>query len=244
MTSKPGAKGDIIVVHSSDLHVDDEFTARSHGGDGNAGVRAVMATARAVKADLVLLAGDVFEHNRLGEDILETTARLVADAGMPVVILPGNHDPAMADSAFYRGALAEPKNLHVLGVTHEDAVSFAALDLEVWGRAHRDYIDMAPLQNPRARAARWHIAIAHGHYHVDAANMKRPRPAWLISDDEIAATQADYVALGHWNQAIRVGTGPIPAYYSGSPEFAGTVNLIRFNANGEVSVEREAIRWE
>ena len=55
---------------------------------------------------------------------------------------------------------------------------------------------------------------------------RRPRPAWLIGDAEIAATGADYLALGHWNQTIRVGTGPVVACYSGSPEVARSVNVV------------------
>jgi hypothetical protein len=34
----------------------------------------------------------------------------------------------------------------------------------------------------------------------------------------------------------------VPAYYSGSPELAGTVNLIRLTANGETIVTRERLR--
>jgi hypothetical protein len=33
-----------------------------------------------------------------------------------------------------------------------------------------------------------------------------------------------------------VGNGEIAAYYSGSPEYAGTVNLIRLRGNGRVEV--------
>lgn len=235
---------DLVLVHSSDLHVDDGFTQRLHDGDGTRGLRAVLATARAVKADAVLLAGDVFEHNRLADDILAQTARLIADAVMPVVLLPGNHDPALEDSEFYDAILEGAANLHVLGVSHADTVALPALELAVWGRAHRRYADMAPLADPPTRGARRHVAIAHGHYHPAPAMLPPPRPAWLIGDDHIAATGADYVALGHWNQAIRVGSGPVPAYYSGSPEFAGTVNVVRLAAGGAVAVERAPIRWE
>ena len=63
----------------------------------------------------------------------------------------------------------------------------------------------------------------------------RLRPSWLIGDDELAATGADYVALGHWNRAAKVGSG-VPAYYSGSPEYAGTVNLVRLRAGSGVAV--------
>jgi hypothetical protein len=65
----------------------------------------------------------------------------------------------------------------------------------------------------------------------------RLRPSWLIGDDELAATGADYIALGHWNRAAKVG-GAIAAYYSGSPEYAGTINVVRLLTGGEVAVTR------
>ena len=37
---------DIVVVHSSDLHIDHDYTARLHGGDGTAGLSGVLTAAR------------------------------------------------------------------------------------------------------------------------------------------------------------------------------------------------------
>jgi hypothetical protein len=65
----------------------------------------------------------------------------------------------------------------------------------------------------------------------------------VFSDDEIAATRADYLALGHWDRPVRVGNGVVPAFYSGSPELAGTGNLVRLTAAGETIVTREKLRW-
>ena len=46
------------------------------------------------------------------------------------------------------------------------------------------------------------------------------------------------MALGHWNRAVRVGNGSVPAYYSGSPEYAGTVNVVRMSERAGVTVAR------
>ena len=235
--------GDVVVVHSSDVHVDNDYTARAHAGDGTAGLASVIATARRLAADLILLAGDTFECHVLPLPLLERTAELLRAAAMPVVILPGNHDPAIPEAVFYRGGIDTVENLHILGVTHDVAVHFPHLDLEIWGRPHRDYSDMEPLAEIRPRRTRWQIAMAHGHYDPAADRRVRPRASWLIDDAEIAATQADYLALGHWNQPLRVGTGAVPAYYSGSPEYAGTVNLVRLTEQGTV-VTREPILWD
>lgn len=229
---------DIIVAHSSDLHVDHDYTARLHGGDGAAGLACVLEAARASGADVVVLAGDTFDSNRVPHELVERAAVLMTEAALPIVILPGNHDPAVGDAIYRRDAFAAAKNLHVLGVTHEDAVVLADLSLEIWGRAHRDYDDMIPFERPRPRRTRWQIAVAHGHYDSAADRSKTPRPSWLISDAEIAATGADYVALGHWNRAVRVGNGKVAAYYSGSPEYAGSINIVRMGEAAGVTVTR------
>src|SRR5437773_2133568 len=60
--------------------------------------------------------------------------------------------------------------------------------------------------------------------------------SWLIHSEDLVATGADYVALGHWNQATAVGDGRVIAHYSGSPEYVGTVNVVRMWGNGQVEV--------
>jgi DNA repair exonuclease SbcCD nuclease subunit len=234
---------EIVLVHSSDIHVDDGRSGGLGGGDGTAGLRAVLATAKVLRAVVVLLAGDTFENNQLSAAILDGAGRLLAEAGMPIVILPGNHDPALPNSVYVRGGFARIQNVRILGVTDEEAVLFPAYDLEIWGHAHRDYYSMAPLRGPRPRSTRWQLAMAHGHYEPPETRANPLRPSWVFSDDEIAATRADYLALGHWDRPVRVGNGAVPAFYSGSPELAGTVNLVRLTAAGATIVTRAELQW-
>jgi DNA repair exonuclease SbcCD nuclease subunit len=77
--------------------------------------------------------------------------------------------------------------------------------------------------------------MAHGHWVRADADLHR---SWLIHSEEIAATHADYVALGHWPAARAAGDGRVPAYYSGSPDLAQTVNVVRLRERGGVSVSR------
>jgi DNA repair exonuclease SbcCD nuclease subunit len=233
--------GDIVLVHSSDLHVDDDRIAARQGGDGTAGLMGVLARARAFGADIVLLAGDTFDNHMVTSATIERAGRLLADVGLPIVILPGNHDPATPDSIYVRGGFAQIPNLSILGITHDRVLDFTAHDLEIWGNAHRDYMDMVPLRDPPPRAARWRIAMGHGHYEPPETWANPLRPSWLISDEMIAATGADYLALGHWDRAAQVGCGAVPAYYSGSPDYVHTVNLVRLTASGEVIVTREQL---
>jgi DNA repair exonuclease SbcCD nuclease subunit len=233
---------EIVLVHSSDLHVDDNPTQGPYGADGTAGLRAVLRAAREVDAGYVLLVGDIFDNNRQKPAIIDRCVSLLYEVGRPVIVLPGNHDPLTDDSVWRRGGLDGIPHVHVLGLTHDSAVHFPDHDLEVWGHAHTDYGNMVPLRAPRPRRARWHITLAHGHYEDDGAVPLRP--SWLISNAEIEATHADYLALGHWNRAAKVGQGAVPAYYSGSPDLAQTVNMVRLLGDGEVEVRRHPLSWE
>lgn len=233
---------DIVLVHSSDLHVDSDPHQGPYGEDGTTGLRVVLDAGKAHNADFVLLLGDVFDNNRQPASIMARSVEMLANAGRPVVILPGNHDPLTPDTVYRRGGINELPNVHIIGETHAHSVHFPDHDLEFWGHAHVDYNDMVPLRTPKTRWARWHIVLAHGHYEEDG--VVPLRPSWLISDAEIDATRADYLALGHWNRAAQVGTGAVPAYYSGSPDLAKTVNVVRLTGNGTVSVTREPISWD
>jgi DNA repair exonuclease SbcCD nuclease subunit len=220
---------DITIVHSSDLHIDGRDSESFHP------LCKVTETARGLGADVLLLAGDIFDHNRMPLAQIDRAARVLADAGMATVILPGNHDCLSADSVYRRGGLADVPNVHVLGVSSEEEWLAAELGLEVWGRPHLDYHDYSPLADPRTRTTRWQVVMAHGHWVRDDRDRHR---SWLIHSEEIAATAADYVALGHWPGAGAAGDGTVPAYYSGSPDLAKTVNVVRLREDGTVDVSR------
>jgi DNA repair exonuclease SbcCD nuclease subunit len=239
MVNNSEESNEIRLVHSSDIHVDEGRIAMH---DGAAKLAVVLSTARRLRADIVLLAGDTFETNQLSRPVIDRAGSLFADAGLPIVVLPGNHDPALPDSVYAKGKYDQIPNLAILGVTHEMSVMFAEFDIEIWGYAHRDYFDMAPLRGPWPRSTRWQVAIGHGHYEPPATRATPLRPSWVFGDEEIAATGADYLALGHWDRPMEVSNGSVPAYYCGSPELAQTVNLVRLTLAGEVLVTREALQ--
>jgi len=233
------AQPEVVIVHSSDLHlgVDDTF---SHL-DSLANLPKVLTAASAARADIVVLAGDVFDNHRQPLPLLERAAQMLRDYRGPIVILPGNHDPLTPDSVYRRAGLGQISNVRILGLNVDQTVEFREFELEIWGRPHFDYSDMAPLADPKPRAARWQLAAAHGHYVDEARDPNRLIGSWLIHREDLAATDADYVALGHWNQATPVGNGNVTAYYSGSPDYAGTVNVIRLRGNGRVEVSQAAL---
>jgi DNA repair exonuclease SbcCD nuclease subunit len=233
-----GSERDVVLVHSSDIHIDDDIRpGHYHGLDG---LRFVLKAAEAVRADVVLLAGDTFDNDRVDATVARRAGALLAEARMPVVLLPGNHDPAVPkiDGIFHRAGIIGVTHAMVLGHTHPESILFEALDLEILGRPHRSHADMNPLPAIASRRARWQVVVAHGHYAPANEWADHAHRSWLISDADLAATGADYVALGHWDRPVAVGDGQVPAYYSGSPDLAQTANVIRLSPNSGVLVER------
>src|SRR5262245_51592216 len=108
----------VVLVHSSDLHVSDEQLPGFYSG--LLGLRAVLAAAKDVNADVLLLAGDTFDNGRVSDGVLGEATAMLAAAPMPVVLLPGNHDSIMPECLYRRAGLIGLPNVHVLGITRSE----------------------------------------------------------------------------------------------------------------------------
>src|SRR6185437_10083706 len=79
-------------------------------------VAALGALAAEVGAEFVVVSGDVFEHNQLAPQVIGQSLEAMRAIGIPVYLLPGNHDPLDASSV-YTSALftaERPDNVTVL----------------------------------------------------------------------------------------------------------------------------------
>jgi DNA repair exonuclease SbcCD nuclease subunit len=223
MTGRP-----LRLVHTSDLHLGATYGSW-HGRDGDHGLpllQRVLAAAQAEDAAVLLLVGDIFDSNRVGDDLVTAVARLLTAQPLPVVFLPGNHDCYTPDSVYRRleAACAGASNVHMVRSPEGETLRLPEADLALWGRAHVDYADCRPLAGlpPRGRE-RWQVALAHGHYVRGPQDLGR---SYLIYPQEIAACGRDYVALGHWDLPADVSVGGVVAAYSGSPARTGQVLLV------------------
>ena len=231
----------VVLVHSSDLHVSDEQLPGFY--NGLLGLRTVLAAAQALHADAVLLAGDTFDTARLSGRVLDETAAILSAAALPLVLLPGNHDPILPECLYRRAGLVGLPRVHILGITHPDTILIEELELEISGIAHRGS-DMHPFGPPYARRTRWQVVMAHGHYVPPSEWAEQSHRAWKFSDAAIGGLGADYIALGHWDRPTQVGDGSVPAYYSGSPDLAETVNVVSLREGAAPRVERVRLDWD
>ena len=221
--------GVVRVLHASDVHIDDTV-----GGDR--GLVQLVDAAVELAVDLVLLVGDTFDDNRVKAATTTSFAAHLDRLRVPVVVLPGNHDPLMEGSVYDRTDL--PDHVIVLRDPKGTSVVLADLGIELWGRPHMSFADHRPLDGLPPRGEQpWQIALAHGH--LVRYDEDRHR-SYLITSEEIAATDRDYLALGHWDVQHDVSAGGVTAWYSGSPRRFATCALVTLSttANGrDVHVE-------
>lgn len=208
-------------MHTSDLHL------QSLDDPSYRDLETLVTAADRKAPDLVIIAGDLFDHHRIRDDLIVHVAQRLNRLKRPVVILPGNHDCLEPDSAYRRSRIWEDcLNVHIFRSPDGETLHFQDLGIALWGKPVTSYSqDMIPMAGIPARNGNgsWHIAVAHGFYVSDERALSR---SYLITHEEIMNSGWDYVALGHMNLFNCICNTPVTACYSGSPAIAGGVAVV------------------
>lgn len=187
--------------------------------------------------DLILFAGDLFDHNRMKDDLIHFVTEQLQRLTAPIVILPGNHDCLIPDSIFDRTELWKGcGTIQIFMDPHGETLEIPDLGISLWGKPiSSDYHDVRPLEGmptPQRDNGFWHIAVAHGYF----VNTDPPLfPSYHITQEEIAGSSWDYIALGHIPVFQCICNDPV-AYYSGSPSFYNTIALVELAEDTGVMV--------
>jgi DNA repair exonuclease SbcCD nuclease subunit len=218
----------IRILHAADIHLGERDSANTGGLDdrGQHALKALVDLSIRARTSLVIIAGDLFDHNRVDPRTVDFAVRELLRALVPVVILPGNHDCLIPDSVYRQASFSELTPIvRVFTSPEGERFSFPELDLAVWGKPITSYeADHRPMAAipPRGKE-RWQIAVAHGYY-VGVRNDQIY--SLQISEEEIVQSSHDYVALGHWGAFRCVCDEPVKAYYPGSASGTGTVAIV------------------
>src|SRR5699024_8167639 len=96
-------------------YLDDEARPRFHQARFDA-VRRLGTLADEHEASFVVVVGDVFESNQLDRAVVSRALEALQAIPVPVVLLPGNHDPLYAASIYDDPAFRDrvPDHVHVL----------------------------------------------------------------------------------------------------------------------------------
>lgn len=231
-------------IHTADLQIGARFTQFGEKADILRAARLstlkrILEIAREKGVDGILIAGDMFESNQIAPALVnETFAAFTTCPEIPVVILPGNHDPLDGPGCIWmRKPFVNPP-AHVTVCVSRDPVPIAdAIVLPVPITQKVSTKDPSlPLVEMAATVARDKIKIGmtHGALAIEGKHQPSDQPIALN-----AATRAglDYLAVGHWHKPQVYDDGRLAM--SGTPEpddfdqNAGSVSLVEISAPGQ-----------
>ncbi len=234
------------LLHLADIHLGASFSAFGdlaaiRADQVREAFRRLPEIAAEVEAHAVLIAGDLFDRPEPPEGVRATareTIRRLVEAGCPVFIVPGNHDPVTYNPNAYREDLG---GAHVFrGPRFETKrVETEAGPLHVYGLAYDPAIERSPLTTLRRLEGEGvHVALLHGSI-PGAPNWESSPNVLHLPLEELARLHVDYVALGDHHQfrgpdAFR--GADVPACYSGS---LAAIDLTEIGPHGYVVAELE-----
>ncbi len=257
--SDRAAAGRITIVHAADAHIDSPLRGLARLGDDALAKTLRLATRHAFenlielsierRADALVLAGDTYD----GDARDYGTARFLADqlarldaAGIPVVMLTGNHD---ADSVITK-SLVLPDNVRTLPSDHPGSVHLPGVAFHGQGFATRAELRNLARTYPQPVAGMVNVGILH----TSVAGYDEHDTYAPCSVDDLCARGYEYFALGHVHQRQVLCEGPTTAAFSGNlqgrhvketgPKGALVVTLAP-GARAELEfVELDVARWE
>jgi DNA repair protein SbcD/Mre11 len=242
-------------IHTSDIHLDTSFSGSgfpSRLGDRKREAirgtfRHILEDARSSSVDFVLIAGDLFELERITPDTFEFIKQQFESLGdIRVFIAPGNHDPYVKGSPYKE----EPWPANVCIFKEEGFRSVEIPDLGVritgFGFAHAQLDEHIFQQLPVLSSDFLNIVISHGSDASRVPEGKTKHGPFTV--EEIAGKNILYCALGHYHQQRQL-PNPIDGaqiWYSGIPEGRGWDEqgtcgyLLGEIDNGSVRIESRA----
>ena len=187
-------------------------------------VRRIGALAREQGCDLVVVAGDVFEHSQLMPQTVRRALEALREIPVPVYLLPGNHDHLGPMSIWSSPVLREelPAHVHVLDTPgiHEVAEG-VQLVAAPWVGKHPETDPVAGALGslPTGPADEGVVRVLVGHGATDLLDPDQHNSTPVLVEPLRAALdegRIHYVALGDRHSVTEVGDAAI--WYSGAPE--------------------------
>ena len=233
-----GIRRPLTILHTGDLHLckDRKNTPDDHVKNKLALLGSIIAE-RGV--DVLLIAGDIFDEDQIEKHHVQNLLETLRSFDLPVILMSGNHDGALLSNL---GSSEWPENVQLLLGDQGDLAETA--DLVVWGKSIREHTPaFRPLHGVPARqggVAKWFVVMGHGLF-SESSFVNEGRSS-LITAEEIASTDCDYVALGHVHAFRDCSQGAVPAFYCGSPNKdtapAPTAALVQLQPGEAAVVER------
>ncbi len=261
-------------LHTADWHLGRSFHGLSLLDDQAHVLDQFVELAITERVDAVLIAGDVYDRAVPPADAValldEVLSRLVVDAGIPVIVIAGNHDSA--ERIGFGGRILAPHKLtlrgtldHLQPVVLRDAygeVAFHPLPYVDPGYAralpgaaqvsgHQDAMNhVVSLIRANQRAGQRNVLVGHA-FVAGCSESESERPLSVGGSGMVGADSFggfDYVALGHLHRPQALGAeqrvryaGSLLKYSFSEVDHAKSVALVELGQQGEVAVTPVAL---
>jgi hypothetical protein len=218
----------MLVAHLADLHLGRKSLGDSQGAERLNSLRQAVAALAAHRPDAFVIAGDSFDSPHVEQAVIEEAATILAAArnadgeAIPIVLIPGNHDPADADrlwAAFETALLsaslvpaslasassASPCNVHLVREPRVVELADGKLLVEAYPCATR--FSTEPPWETRLSVAQTvgqnadqavRVVVAHGTL-LGGPVPEDETDAYPFTLADVQSLGADYVALGHFH---------------------------------------------
>lgn len=182
-----------------------------------AAVERLASLATSEQVDAVVVAGDVFDAQTVSARSIRRLFNALTGYAGPWVMIPGNHDAALAESVWSHAVRlgAVPANVHL--TLEPELIELAdqrvALLCAPLTQRHT-YEDLTGWFDHHESPTGWfRIGVAHGAIQgVLAEDIDSANP---IAPDRALRARLDYLALGDWHGTKRIDER---TWYSGTPE--------------------------
>ncbi|MCP4634654.1 MAG: DNA repair exonuclease [candidate division Zixibacteria bacterium] len=209
------------IIHTADIHLGMKFSGLGRTGKllrthlKNAFSSIVDITIEK-NADCLVIAGDLFDSNQISDSTVNfVIGEITRLQTIPVIIIPGTHDPS--SNPIWRSFKEKelPANLHLILSDEHIPLTFSEIDTTFWVKPNQESnLLESPIPELKDKSlSKYHIAIAHGSLAVPGIESQ---DGYTFQHEEISQAGFDYVALGHWHSVKQLNE--LNAYYCGTPE--------------------------
>ena len=207
----------VKILHCGDVHIGASSGIKRLSARRKAEVLQtflkIVSYAEENKADLLLVAGDLFDNHKPSADFLDQISSAFAKFGGKVFISPGNHD-FYGENTFWESWML-PENVTVFK-TEAESLELPELGVKIHGGAFGEVYRTSHILNQfKVDENLINIAVVHGDISADSTYGP-------VTNEEIQNSNMDYIALGHIHKRSEVLRAGQTSYaYCGCPEGQG-----------------------
>ncbi|AWK50725.1 DNA repair exonuclease [Clostridium beijerinckii] len=213
----------IKILHTADIHFDTPFSGMTPKEALKSKEELKQVFEKIIKMtlekeiDILLIAGDIFDNLSVNKTTLYFIKNCFENISkVNVFISPGNHDP-FNEKSFYN-IVEWPNNVHIFKNSMENII-LEDLNTVVWGAGfNTSHVNKSLLKEVKRVEEYNNIMVLHG----EITNTKDGNEYNPITEEEIARSNMDYIALGHRHKFSDVKKIENTYYsYSGCPQGRG-----------------------